>query len=55
MGSISRDYTFKFSFDSICTKDYPRTGKQMDFTPEAKDEVIREEVSNKLDRHLVNP
>ena len=27
----------------------------MDFTPEAEDEVIREAVSQKLDRPLVNP
>ena len=32
----------------------PRTGKPIYFTPEADDELIREAVSNKLDRYLVN-
>ena len=27
----------------------------MDFTPEVEDKVIRDEVSNKLDRPIVNP
>ena len=27
----------------------------MDFTPKSEDEVIRESVSHKLDRHLINP
>ena len=39
----------------ICTKKDPRTCKPMDFTPEAEDEVIREAVSHKLYRPLVNP
>ena len=32
--SISRYSTFNFAFDSICTKDEPRTVKQMELTPE---------------------
>ena len=36
-------------------REYPITGKPMDFTSEAEDEVIREVVSQKLDRPLVNP
>ena len=32
----------------------PRTGKQMDFTTETEDEVMREEVLQKLNRFLVN-
>ena len=55
MGSISRDYTSNFSFASIYTKEEPITGNPMDFNPEAEDEVIREAVSHKLDRFLVNP
>ena len=31
------------------------TGKPMDFTPEVEYEVIREAVSHKLDRHIINP
>ena len=33
VGSISIYSTFNFSFDSICTRGYPRTGKLMGFTP----------------------
>ena len=55
VGSISRDSTFNFDFASICTRDYPKIGKPMDFSPEAEDEVIREAASHKLDRPLVNP
>ena len=54
MGSISRYSTFNFALSYICTNEEPRTGKKMDFTPEDEDEVIREEVSHKLDRPLVN-
>ena len=32
-----------------------RTGKPMGFISEVEDEVIREAVSHKLNRHLVNP
>ena len=52
--SISRDSTFNFHFESISTKEEPITGKPIDFTPEAYDEVIREAVSHKLYRPLVN-
>ena len=31
------------------------TGKTMDFTLDVEYEVIREAVSHKLDRHLINP
>ena len=55
MGSISIYYTFNFIFASIFTREDTTTVKPMDFTPEAEDEVIREAVSQKLDRHLVNP
>ena len=34
--------------------DDPITGKPIYFTPEADDEIIRDAVSNKLDRSLVN-
>ena len=54
MVSISRYCIFKFLFASICKNKYPRTGKPMDFTPEAEGEVIREAASHKLDRLLVN-
>ena len=33
VGSISIDSTFNFDFDSITTKEYPITGKPVDFTP----------------------
>ena len=55
MVSISIDSTFNFDFASIFTKEGPRTSKTINFKPEAEDEVIRESVSHKLDRHLVNP
>ena len=45
----------KFYHASICTKKEPRTGKPIDFTPEAEDEVIRKAVSQKLDRSMFNP
>ena len=51
VGSISRVSTFNF----VCTKEEPITDKPMDFTPEDEDKVIREVVSYKLDRHIVNP
>ena len=44
-----------FPFASICKKEDTRTVKPMDFTPEYKDEVIREAVSQKSYRPLVNP
>ena len=47
--------TFNFVFESILTKEESRTDKPMDFTPEDEDEVIREAVSQKLDRPLVSP
>ena len=55
MVSISGYSTFNFAFESICTKEEPITGKPVYLTPEAEDEVIREVVSHKLDRPLVNP
>ena len=55
MVSISRNSTFNSAFDSICTREYPRTGKTMGFAPEVGYEVIREVVSYKLYRPLVNP
>ena len=54
VGSISRDYKFNFDFASICTREEPRTEKPIYFTPEAEYGVIREAVSQKLDRSLVN-
>ena len=54
MGSILIDSTFNFAFSSIFTKEYPRTIKPMDFTPEYEDEVIMEAVLHKLDRPIVN-
>ena len=53
--SISIYFKYNFSFASICTIEYPRTGKSMNFTPEVEDEVIMYAVSHKLDRPLVNP
>ena len=55
MGSISRDSTFDFAFSYICTKEDPRIGNKMDFTPEDDNEVIREAVSKKLYIPLFNP
>ena len=55
MVSISRYSTFNFAFESICTKEEPITGKPIYFTPEDEDEVMREVVSYKLYRPLVNP
>ena len=55
MGSTSRDFTFNFSFASICTREEPRTGKPVDFIPEAQDEVIIDAVLHKLDIHQFNP
>ena len=52
MGSISINSTFNFAF--ICAREETITGKPIDFTPEVKDEVIRDAVSHKLDRPLVN-
>ena len=46
---------FNFVFASICTKEEPITGKPIYFTPEVEDEIIREVVSQKRDRPLVNP
>ena len=40
----SRDSTFNFAFASIDTKEEPRTGNKIYFTPEYKDEVIKETV-----------
>ena len=48
-------FTLNFDFASICKKEDPRTVKLIDLTPESEDEVIREEVSHKLDIPLVNP
>ena len=55
MGSIWGNYTFNFTFASVCAREKPRTGKPMDFTPEVEYEVIREAASKQLDRPLVNP
>ena len=55
MGSIYRDATSNFSVASICTREDPRIYNPMNFTPEVEDEVIREVVSHKLDRPIVNP
>ena len=55
MGSISKYSSFNFALASICTRDEPKTGKPMYFTPEVEDEVIREAVSHKLDKPIVNP
>ena len=49
------DFTSNFAIASICAKEDPRTFKQIDFTPEAEDEVIRDSVSHKLDRPRLNP
>ena len=55
MGSFSIYFTFNFAFESICTREDERTGNPINFIPEAEDEVIREAISHKLDRPLVNP
>ena len=55
MVSIPIDYTSKFLFASICTREDTRIGTIIDFTPEAEDKFISEAVSQKLDRPLVNP
>ena len=55
VGSISRYSTFNFDFYSIFTREDPRTGKTIYFTPEVEDKVIRESFSYKLYRSLVNP
>ena len=52
--SISINSVFNFYFSSVCTREYTRTGKSMDFTPQADDGVIREAVSHKLYRSEVN-
>ena len=52
---ISRYSTFIFYFACICTREEPRKGKQTDFPPEDKYEVIRKSVSNQLDINMVNP
>ena len=54
VGSILRYSTFHFVFASIFTKEEKITGKPIGFTTEDEDEVIMEELSQKLDRHLVN-
>ena len=54
MVSISRYFTIKFAFDSICTREETRNVKPMDFNAILEDEVIRDAVSHKLDRPLVN-
>ena len=53
--SISRYSTFNCSFASICTREEPRTGNPMGFTPQVEDKVFRDSVSHKLDIPLVNP
>ena len=55
MGSISRYSTFNFAFDFICKKEESITGKTMVFIPEAECYVIRETVSHKFCRHIINP
>ena len=55
MGSFSIYYTFIVSFASIFTREEAIPGKTIYFTPEVKDEVIRDSVSQKLDRHIFNP
>ena len=42
VGSIWRYSTFNFTFASVCTREEPRTGKQIYFTSEVEYEVIRE-------------
>ena len=55
VGSISGDYTFKFSIDFICTREYLITVNTMKISTEVEYEVIRETVLHKLDIPLVNP
>ena len=55
MVSISIYSIFNFTFVSISTSEGPITGKPMDFISEVEDEGIRDAVSQKLDRPLVNP
>ena len=54
MGSISRDFTFNFSFASIHTRDDPITCRPINFTPDIEYEVIMEALSNKSDKPLFN-
>ena len=54
MGSISIDPTFNYNFFSLWIREDLRTGKQIYFTPEVEDEVIRDAVSHKLYIPLVN-
>ena len=51
VGSIPMSSTFNCSFVYIFTQGAPSTS----FTTEAEDEVIRQAVSQKLDRPLLNP
>ena len=44
VGKISKNSTFNFVFESICTNKEPSTGKPMYFTPVYEDEVISETV-----------
>ena len=55
MVSIKIYSTFYFAFVSIFTRKYPRSVKTVNFTPDVKDEVIREAVSQKLYISLINP
>ena len=55
MELILRYPKFNFAFESICKIEEPITVKPTNFTPEVEYEVIREAVSKKLDRPLVNP
>ena len=53
--SISIYFTFNSYFASIYIREDPIIGNPVDFILESEDEVVREAVSHKLDRPLVNP
>ena len=55
MVSISIYSTSNFNFSYISIREETISGKPMDFTPEVEDEVIRNLLSQKLDKTLVNP
>ena len=54
MGPISRYSTFNFALAYINTREDSITGKTIYFTPDGEDEVIRDAISQKIDRSLAN-
>ena len=55
VGYISRYSIFNFSIEYICKMKDTIAGNPMDSTPESEYKFIREAVSKKLDRHILNP